>query len=150
MSFVKWWNSKGKSLAFSYLTWWGLWVIKYLAAELHFIYPSSLQPYMPQKVWSGRFSSFVSEAPNFSFYDVSCVFTVSFHVAVPLLSRILPSDACKIYKQGINIRQVNKYNTLIQNMWWFKCHFYSCLVTTLYSVGLCQVNKDNLTQATSN
>uniref|UniRef100_A0A8C7VRG8 Ankyrin repeat domain-containing protein n=1 Tax=Oncorhynchus mykiss TaxID=8022 RepID=A0A8C7VRG8_ONCMY len=26
------------------------------------------------------------------------------HVAVPLLSRILPSDACKIYKQGINIR----------------------------------------------
>uniref|UniRef100_A0A668AE53 Ankyrin repeat domain 13C n=1 Tax=Myripristis murdjan TaxID=586833 RepID=A0A668AE53_9TELE len=27
-----------------------------------------------------------------------------FYVAVPLLSRILPSDACKIYKQGINIR----------------------------------------------
>ena len=24
--------------------------------------------------------------------------------SVPLLSRILPSDACKIYKQGLNIR----------------------------------------------
>uniref|UniRef100_A0A673JP06 Ankyrin repeat domain-containing protein 13C-like n=1 Tax=Sinocyclocheilus rhinocerous TaxID=307959 RepID=A0A673JP06_9TELE len=27
---------------------------------------------------------------------------------VPLLSRILPSDACKIYKQGINIRYVSR------------------------------------------
>ncbi|KAF3835187.1 hypothetical protein F7725_027745 [Dissostichus mawsoni] len=29
---------------------------------------------------------------------------------VPLLSRILPSDACKIYKQGLNIRQVLSTN----------------------------------------
>uniref|UniRef100_A0A9J8C1D5 Ankyrin repeat domain 13C n=1 Tax=Cyprinus carpio carpio TaxID=630221 RepID=A0A9J8C1D5_CYPCA len=29
---------------------------------------------------------------------------LSFSSSVPLLSRILPSDACKIYKQGINIR----------------------------------------------
>ncbi|XP_035392523.1 ankyrin repeat domain-containing protein 13C-like isoform X2 [Electrophorus electricus] len=29
---------------------------------------------------------------------------LSSHDSVPLLSRILPSDACKIYKQGINIR----------------------------------------------
>ncbi|CAF92895.1 unnamed protein product, partial [Tetraodon nigroviridis] len=31
---------------------------------------------------------------------------------VPLLSRILPSDACKIYKQGLNIRQVLLDTTL--------------------------------------
>lgn len=37
---------------------------------------------------------------------VSRVFTVPSPAAVPLLSRILPSDACKIYKQGLNIRQV--------------------------------------------
>lgn len=40
---------------------------------------------------------------------VSHVLTVSLP-AVPLLSRILPSDACKIYKQGLNIRQVGSTN----------------------------------------
>uniref|UniRef100_A0A8C6WFW4 Ankyrin repeat domain 13C n=1 Tax=Neogobius melanostomus TaxID=47308 RepID=A0A8C6WFW4_9GOBI len=30
--------------------------------------------------------------------------SLSFYITVPLLSRILPSDACKIYKQGLNIR----------------------------------------------
>lgn len=34
------------------------------------------------------------------------IFTVPSPATVPLLSRILPSDACKIYKQGLNIRQV--------------------------------------------
>lgn len=43
---------------------------------------------------------------------VSRVLTVSFH-AVPLLSRILPSDACKIFKQGLNIRQVLSANGLL-------------------------------------
>lgn len=43
------------------------------------------------------------------------VLTVSFHVAVPLLSRILPSDACKIYKQGLNIRQVLSTNVMHLN-----------------------------------
>uniref|UniRef100_A0A8C5D5R6 Ankyrin repeat domain-containing protein n=1 Tax=Gouania willdenowi TaxID=441366 RepID=A0A8C5D5R6_GOUWI len=38
------------------------------------------------------------------FINVLHVLDASFYVAVPLLSRILPSDACKIYKQGINIR----------------------------------------------
>ncbi|XP_055021101.1 ankyrin repeat domain-containing protein 13C-A [Boleophthalmus pectinirostris] len=37
---------------------------------------------------------------------------------VPLLSRILPSDACKIYKQGINIRQVTATNVPLGILYW--------------------------------
>ncbi|CAL8253127.1 unnamed protein product [Merluccius merluccius] len=40
---------------------------------------------------------------------------------VPLLSRILPSDACKIYKQGINIRQVCLLDTTLIDFSDMKC-----------------------------
>ncbi|TNN84069.1 Ankyrin repeat domain-containing protein 13C-A [Liparis tanakae] len=41
---------------------------------------------------------------------------------VPLLSRILPSDACKIYKQGLNIRQVlSKLDTTLIDFTDMKC-----------------------------
>lgn len=52
--------------------------------------------------------------------DVLHTLTVSFHVAVPLLSRILPSDACKIYKQGINIRQVLSTNVHLNSILTFQ------------------------------
>lgn len=38
--------------------------------------------------------------------DLSVLIAFSLSPLVPLLSRILPSDACKIHKQGINIRWV--------------------------------------------
>lgn len=38
--------------------------------------------------------------------DLSALIAFSLPPSVPLLSRILPSDACKIHKQGINIRWV--------------------------------------------
>lgn len=38
--------------------------------------------------------------------ELSALIAFSLPPLVPLLSRILPSDACKIHKQGINIRWV--------------------------------------------
>ena len=82
--------------------------LTYLATDIHVVLPSSYRA-----IWYRGFE----ERGGLHYWAcflnlgvVSHVLTVSLHVAVPLLSRILPSDACKIYKQGLNIRQVLSTN----------------------------------------
>lgn len=64
----------------------------------------STQPYATEALSWG--SSLLLSECFLNLATVSRVVTVPSPAAVPLLSRILPSDACKIYKQGLNIRQV--------------------------------------------
>lgn len=64
----------------------------------------STQPYATEALsWC---SSLLLSEFCLNLATVSRVVTVPSPATVPLLSRILPSDACKIYKQGLNIRQV--------------------------------------------